>query len=50
MGSNPDRCISFKFRSFLGNLGEISLTASTIAFMWAGVVPQHPPTMLTSPS
>ncbi len=46
-GSSP---LSRRYRGgWGGRRGGRSRTASAIARMWAGVVPQHPPTMLTSP-
>ena len=42
IGSSPDRSISSIFRSELGCLGGIVLTASATALICFGVVPQQP--------
>ena len=46
-GSSPDRRIAGATSG--GTRGALSATASAMARMWAGVVPQQPPTRLTSP-
>ena len=46
-GSRPERRMAGATST--GTRGVLSATASAMARMWAGVVPQHPPTRLTRP-
>ncbi len=48
-GSSPLRCGSGSASAGTAR-GARSRTEAAIASMWAGVVPQHPPTMFRSPS
>ena len=49
--TNGSRPLSIVWFSIFGiDLGCMSFTASEIALIWSGVVPQHPPTKFTSPA